>query len=101
MELLNVQTLDRAARKHREIAEWLRNWMMTAQNASWWSLVDVRQQYPSADGVPLKRIVITVFNVKGNDYRLLTIIRYASQQIVIVDVLTHAEYSKDKWKDRL
>jgi len=101
MELLNVQALQRAIRKHRDAGAWLERWAATVQNAAWNSLDDVRHVYPSADGVPLKRIVVTVFNVKGNEYRLLTIIRYRAQQVYVIDVLGHAEYSKDKWKDRL
>jgi hypothetical protein len=42
--------------------------------------------------------LFTIFNVKGNTYRLLTVIAYDRQVIGIVDLLTHAEYDKDKWK---
>ena len=45
-------------------------------------------------------MVVTVFNVSGNDYRLLTQIGYKEQLVQVVEVLTHAEYSKDKWKKR-
>ena len=51
--------------------------------------------------MPLNQVVVTVFNVKGNEYRLLTVMRYRAQQVYVIDVLTHAEYSKGKWKDRL
>ncbi len=52
-----------------------------------------------ADGVSLKSgVVVTIFNLKGNEYRLLTFIHCAAQRIVIMDVLTHAEYDKGKWK---
>ncbi len=40
----------------------------------------------------------TVFNVHRNDVRLIAKIDYAKQRILIQDVLTHAEYDKDKWK---
>jgi mRNA interferase HigB len=41
----------------------------------------------------------TVFNIGGNKYRLITKIKYARQVIYIRRVLTHPEYSKEKWKD--
>ena len=41
---------------------------------------------------------MTVFNVKGNEYRLLTVIGYAARRVVVIDVLTHAEYDSEKWK---
>jgi len=44
---------------------------------------------------------MTVFNVGGNKYRLITNIRYEGQQVYIKMVLTHGEYSKDKWKKQL
>jgi mRNA interferase HigB len=37
--------------------------------------------------------------IKGNDYRLITSIVYATQRIYIKYVLTHSEYDRDKWKD--
>jgi mRNA interferase HigB len=42
--------------------------------------------------------VVTVFNVKGRLYRLLTKIDYSLQSVWIIDILTHAEYNKNKWK---
>ena len=44
---------------------------------------------------------VTIFNIKGNRYRLVTGIDYRLGLINILRVLTHAEYSKDRWKDSL
>ncbi|MEG3979486.1 type II toxin-antitoxin system HigB family toxin [Microcoleus sp. T3B2] len=41
----------------------------------------------------------TVFNIKGNNYRLIVSIDYESQLIYIKYILTHAEYDKEKWKN--
>jgi mRNA interferase HigB len=54
----------------------------------------VRKTYAHADFVE----PYTVFNIKGNTYRLITVISYRYQRIFIKYVLTHAEYDKDKWK---
>jgi mRNA interferase HigB len=40
----------------------------------------------------------TVFNIKGNNYRLIVSINYIKQIIYIKYVLTHAEYDKNTWK---
>jgi len=53
-----------------------------------------RQVYPLADLVGKS----TVFNIRGNHYRLIAEINYQYQQILIREILTHEEYDKDKWK---
>jgi len=84
----------------------LDQWLQTAEAASWGSLRDVRETFPAADGVILKiaggiQIVVTVFNVKGNEYRLITIVNYAARTVLVREILTHAQYSKGNWKSRL
>ncbi len=39
-----------------------------------------------------------IFDIGGNQYRLITCINYKWKAIYIRDFLTHAEYDKDKWK---
>ncbi len=73
-------------------------WYRTAKSAKWNSLREVRQTYPSADGVPVREKVLTVFNIGGNHFRLIAGINYATQTIFIKYVLTHAEYDKGDWK---
>jgi mRNA interferase HigB len=69
-------------------------WYKVAKNAAWRSLIDVRKVYPHADFVD----PYTVFNLKGNTYRLIVRIEYRWQMIFIKHLLTHAEYDKGAWK---
>src|SRR5580700_9590404 len=106
MTVLNTRVLNRFARKHRDAAASLERWLELAQSAEWSSIVDVRKVFPNADGVPVKTkgggtLMVTVFNIKGNEYRLVTVLDFAAAMVIVRDVLTHAEYSKDAWKDRL
>ena len=39
-----------------------------------------------------------VFNIGGNKYRLITRIRYVTQKVFVLKVMTHSEYDLDKWK---
>jgi mRNA interferase HigB len=39
----------------------------------------------------------TIFNIKGNRYRLIAIVNYASQTIVVRMLVTHDEYSRGEW----
>lgn len=51
--------------------------------------------YPEAEAVGN----FTVFNIKGNKYRLIVDLVYTDQIIYLKYILTHAEYDKDKWKN--
>ncbi len=63
-------------------------------SARWKNRAQLKADFPSADYVP----PFTVFNVKGNKYRLIALIDYMEQIVMVRDVLTHATYSKGKWK---
>ena len=101
MMLIGRDILLRAGRRNASLRKWLAVWAATVENTTWHSIDDVREMYPSADGVPLRsKTVVTVFNVKGNEFRLLTWIDYDTELVEALDVLTHAEYDKDHWKNR-
>ena len=103
--VLNTVALDRFSRKHRDAAGPLAAWLAVIGRAEWQSLAELRRAYPAADGVVVgagrEAVVVTVFNIKGNRYRLLTVINYSAGVCRVVDVLTHAEYSTDRWKGRI
>lgn len=95
MRIVSRKRLLEFSETHVDAADPLDAWYRVAKSSGWANLVDVRQTYPAADAVGN----FTVFNIKGNDYRLITSIVYATGRIYIKYVLTHAEYDKDKWKD--
>jgi mRNA interferase HigB len=77
-------------------------WYKVAKTARWQSLNDVRRTFGHADVVKVGSGRSTVvFNIAGNNYRLITAIRYDRSTIYILRVLTHAEYSRGKWKEEL
>lgn len=99
MMLVQSPAVDRAVRRYREAAGWVAAWRSIVERADWSSLSDVRKAYPSADGVKNHHgVIVTVFNVKGGNYRLLTVIHYASGVVFEIDLLSHGQYDKDTWK---
>jgi mRNA interferase HigB len=77
----------------------LRNWYRMASKADWSSIVEVKRQHPQADAVRLASgQVLTVFNIGGNKFRLITRIRFEHRLINVRVVLTHADYDKADWK---
>lgn len=59
------------------------------------NLEDAREVYREAEAVGN----FTVFNIKGNNYRLIIGINYVKQRAFFKYFLTHAEYNKDYWKN--
>ena len=70
------------------------DWYKIAKNAEWQNLMDVRKVYPHADYVD----PYTVFNIKGNTYRLIVKIEYKWHMIFIKHLLTHEEYDRGGWR---
>jgi mRNA interferase HigB len=70
--------------------------------AAWRNLVEVRRTYPDTDSVKVRSgRQVLVFNVRRNDYRLIVAMHFNRQIVYTLRFLTHAEYSKDRWKDTL
>jgi mRNA interferase HigB len=86
--------LKEAAEKHSDLAAPLDAWYRIATKAKWANLADVRKTWASADSVEQ----YTVFNIKGNDYRLIAEINYLTGRVFLRYVLTHAEYDRGRWK---
>lgn len=94
MHVISRKMLLKAAQKHSDLSEPLDVWYRIAKKAQWKSLVDLRRAFPSADTVER----FTVFNIKGNAYRLIVEINYKTGRVFLRQVLTHAEYDKEGWK---
>jgi mRNA interferase HigB len=94
LHVISRKRLKVAAIRHADLEKPLDVWFRIAKRASWKTLADVRETFSSADGVGKW----TIFNIKGNQYRLITEINYLGHRIYIRFVLTHAEYDKGGWK---
>ena len=70
----------------------LMNWYRITKKANWNSLAEVRCDFSHADIVGRR----TVFNIHGNDYRLIARVNDKSKRVFILHILTHLEYRD--WK---
>ena len=68
----------------------LQRWFKATEAAEWTSFADVRRDFPQADQVGDR----LVFNIGGNNYRLIVVVRYRDQALYIRWVGTHAEYDR-------
>lgn len=65
-------------------------------------MVDVRQTYPDTDAATVRSgRQVLIFNIRRNDYRLIVAVHFNLQIVYTLRFMTHAEYSKDRWKDTL
>jgi mRNA interferase HigB len=95
MHVITLRKLREFWELHPDAEESLRRWHRTTEKAHWKTLVETRGDFPHADLAG----VCTIFNIKGNTYRLVSKIYYPSQVLLIRFVLTHAEYDRGRWKD--
>ena len=96
MRIISKTTLKEAYEKHSDAEASIKTWIKIAKSQSWNSFADVKENSPFS---PDKVKNFVVFNIGGNNYRLIVYIDYQKGIIFIRDFLTHAEYDKDKWKN--
>ena len=75
----------------------LTEWYIAMQASNAKSLSELRKRFNSVDSVH----GYTVFNIGGNNYRLITAIHYNTQLCYVRTIWTHAEYSKSYNQTRL
>lgn len=91
MVIITKTTLSDYGEIHDTAAEPLNNWHEITKKANWGSFADIKQSFNSVDAVGNNRFV---FNIKGNGYRLITLILFKVRTVFILWVGTHAEYDK-------
>ncbi|MFA7238157.1 MAG: type II toxin-antitoxin system HigB family toxin [Phycisphaeraceae bacterium] len=97
MRIIKPARVRQYAKDHPDAAASLMGWLKAARDASWGSLMDVRRNWRHADGVKASNgRTVTVFNIAGNAFRLVTAIHYDRRTVYVLRFLTHAEYSKDR-----
>lgn len=81
-----------AGRKdHRAVGAALDAWYAEVSRATWRNSADVKRLYATASIVGAERIV---FNVKGNDYRLVVAVDYGKSAVWVKWIGTHREYDR-------
>ena len=102
MRIIKESYLKRKAIEYPKAAKYLVAWIVVVRAAEWRNIPDIRRAYPSADLVTVSSGARAfVFNVCGNNYRLIVAIHFNRQIVFTLRFFTHAEYSKDEWKAQL
>lgn len=91
MRVIAIQTLKVFWEKHASAKQPLSEWYVKTDKATWNSLIDIRKDYNSVDYIGNQRYV---FNIDGNNYRIVAAIKFIPKLVYIRYVGTHQQYSR-------
>ncbi|MDR1172431.1 MAG: type II toxin-antitoxin system HigB family toxin [Bacteroidales bacterium] len=91
MLIMNPEILDELTRKHAITLKPITRWVDIVKAANWQSIHDVWRCFADADDVGNRHIV---FNIKGNNYRIVAIVLFVGGVINIRWAGTHEEYDR-------
>ena len=91
MRVVAKKTLRDFWQKHEDCEQQLKSWFREVQKAEWENPNHIKKEYPSASILNNNRVV---FNIKGNNYRLIVKISFEYQMVWIRFIGTHGEYDQ-------
>ncbi len=91
MRIIAKSTLRKYWEAHPKIEEPLKAWYADVKNSSWKKPTDLRNTYATVSLLKNNR---AVFNIKGNQFRIVVRINYFSGLVFIRFIGTHAEYDE-------
>ena len=93
MRIIKERTLTEYSqkRKYKKAAESLKAWVYEVRFSTWENANELKAKYGNASIISSKRVV---FNIKGNDYRLIVDIEFKLKIVFIIWFGTHKEYDK-------
>jgi mRNA interferase HigB len=101
-EITGTLLLDEFARLHASAKSPIESWRKKTEAAIWKTPIDVRRTFNSADSVKVRSgATVVVFNIGGNNFRIIASVRYKLQKVIVLRVYTHEEYAKNHWINEL
>ena len=94
MHVISRKALRKFWEKHTDSKSSLSRWFKAMTKHDFRSFNELRDTFPTADKVG----ELIVFNISGNNYRLIASIHFNRGKVYIRHVLTHPEYNKGAWK---
>ena len=91
MRIFTEQALREYAEEHPDSKVALQEWVTIVKKSEWACFADIKKTFNSADSVGNQHYV---FNVKGNNYRLVVVVKFTVKFVYISFIGTHKEYDK-------
>jgi len=102
VRIITESTLAVFSARHPQAAAGLEAWRRVIRQEQFRHFADLRRWFRSADQVRVASgNPVVVFNICGNNFRLICAMHYNTGKVFLLRFLTHAEYDKDRWKDEL
>ena len=93
MQLFGLSKIYRFLENHSDCEQQIFAWIAEVKEVIWTTPNDIKTRYSTASFLADNRVL---FNIKGNKYRLDTIVYYPRHIVLINRIGTHAEY--DEWR---
>lgn len=91
MRIIAHRTLVLFYTKHSSAKSALEEWYTKVSKANWETFADIKKDFNSVDSIGDQRYI---FNIKGNDYRLVAVVKFRIKMVYIRYVGTHKDYDK-------
>lgn len=91
MRIISITTLSQFMKKHSDCMNQIHDWIHIVEKSNWNNPNEVKDTFPYVSLLANNRIV---FNIKGNDYRLVVFFKFTLKTVFILWIGTHSEYDK-------
>ncbi len=108
MRIVRANELAKFAERHPNARASLNHWVQLMREGSFKSIIELRETFGRVSPVKVRPrrfnresvtlTVFNIFNISGNDARLIAVVQYAKQVVFIDQVLTHNEYDTGNWR---
>lgn len=91
MRIFTEKPLKLYAEAHPESKSAIQDWIKKVKQSRWQNFSDIKKTFNSVDYVGNQHYV---FNIKGNDYRLVVVVMFRPEFVYIRFIGTHSEYDR-------
>lgn len=91
MRIFTEQTIKQFVEQHPEALVALQVWTSVVKSSRWTCFADLKKDFNSVDAVGSQRYV---FNIMGNHFRIVAVIKFTIGFVYICFIGTHKEYDK-------
>lgn len=91
MRIFTEKKLKEYIERHPDAKVAIQEWVSIVKHSEWTCFADIKKTFNSVDSVGNQHYV---FNIKGNNYRLVVVIQFTPQFVYVRFIGTHAEYDK-------